>query len=235
MTPPFGKRVPLTASPRNKFYVRSCVRARFSEVLILAPAVGFTLATGENASTRPKKHRRASHPANARALPPPGHAGWEWNPDHHAGSAKTAGADRGLSEGARAAPRTIPRGSSNHLPPVSSPSVRIAEAPTRLAGLKTAADQQRRRPRHQLPALVCAQWRARKQPHQSRLLRALLREQPTDTPKTLNRQAIFDDPLPSIFASIFAAPRHLLATVLGSARPAEGEFSARGRLQWPKS
>ena len=191
---------------------------------------------------RVKTHRRAPRSTAERRTPPtrercllPVTPDGSGTPDHHAGSAKTAGADRGLSEGARAAPRTIPRGSSNHLPPVSSPSVRIAEAPTRLAGLKTAADQQRRRPRHQLPALVCAQWRARKQPHQSRLLRALLREQPTDTPKTLNRQAIFDDPLPSIFASIFAAPRHLLATVLGSARPAEGEFSARGRLQWPKS
>src|ERR1700740_839351 len=80
------------------------MRARFSEVLILTPAVVFTLATRESASTRPKKRRRASRPADARALPPPGHAGWEWNPDHHAGPAKTADADRGLSEGTRAAP-----------------------------------------------------------------------------------------------------------------------------------
>jgi hypothetical protein len=76
-------------------------------------------------------------------------------------------------------PRTIPRGSSNHLLAISSPSVRCAKAPIRLAGLETAADQQRRQPRHHLPALVCAQWRARKQPRQWRLLRALLREQPT--------------------------------------------------------
>src|SRR5207247_2847286 len=36
----------------------SCVRARFSEALILAPAVVFTRATGVSASTRPTKHRR---------------------------------------------------------------------------------------------------------------------------------------------------------------------------------
>src|SRR6266436_5988511 len=72
------------------------------------PAVVFTRARGESASTRPKKQRRASRPADARALPPPAHAGWEWNPDHHAGPAKTAGADRGLSEGTRAAPAHDP-------------------------------------------------------------------------------------------------------------------------------
>src|SRR5260370_27682848 len=109
------------------------MRARFSEVLILAPAAVFTRARGESASTRPKKHRRASRPADARALPAPGHAGWDRNPDHHAGPAKTAGADRAVSEGTRAAPRTIPRRSSNHPPPASSPSVRFAEAPPRLA------------------------------------------------------------------------------------------------------
>jgi hypothetical protein len=57
----------------------------------------------------------------------------------------------------------------------------------------------------------------------------------SDKPKTLDRRAIFDVFFASIFALIFAAARHLLATVLGSARPAERGFSARGRLQWPKS
>ena len=56
-----------------------------------------------------------------------------------------------------------------------------------------------------------------------------------DKPKTLDRQAIFEVPVASIFASIFAAPRHLLATVLGRLGLRRGEFSARGRLQWPKS
>ena len=50
-------------------------------------------------------------------------------------------------------------------------------------------------------------------------VRPYVNNQP-DKPKALDRQAIFGDLLPSIFASIFAARRHLLATVLGSARPA---------------
>src|SRR5260370_5666074 len=197
------------------------MRARFSVVLILAPAAVFTRGGGEGAATAARKDRRAARPADARALPAPGHAGWERIPDHHAGPAKTAGADRGLSEGTRAAPRTIPRGSSNHPPPVSSPSVRFAEAPTRLAGPETAAGQQRRRPRHQSPAFASAQCRARQQPRESRPLRALCVNNRSDKPKTLDRQAIFDVPFASIFPSIFAAARHLVAHGLGSHTPAE--------------
>jgi len=155
------------------------MRARFSEVLILAPAVVFTLATRESASTRPKKHRRASRPADARASPPPVTPDGSGTPIIMQGLPKRPARTADYPKERAQRPRTIPRGSSNHLPPISSPSVRIAEAPTRLADLETAADQQRRRPRHQLPALVCAQWRARNQPRQWRLLRALLREQPT--------------------------------------------------------
>ena len=55
-----------------------------------------------------------------------------------------------------------------------------------------------------------------------------------DKPKTLDRQAIFGDPLHSIFASIFAAPRHLLATVLGSARPAERGIFRTGEAAMAK-
>jgi hypothetical protein len=55
-----------------------------------------------------------------------------------------------------------------------------------------------------------------------------------DKPKTLDRQAIFGDPLPSIFASIFAARRHLLATVLGSARPAERGIFRTGEAAMAK-
>ncbi len=55
-----------------------------------------------------------------------------------------------------------------------------------------------------------------------------------DKPKTLERQAIFGDPLPSIFASIFAARRHLLATVLGSVRPAERGIFRTGEAAMAK-
>jgi hypothetical protein len=55
-----------------------------------------------------------------------------------------------------------------------------------------------------------------------------------DKAKPLDRQAIFGDPLPSIFASIFAAPRHLLATVLGSARPAERGIFRTGEAAMAK-
>ena len=55
-----------------------------------------------------------------------------------------------------------------------------------------------------------------------------------DKPKTLDRQAIFDVPFASIFASIFAAPRHLLATVLGSARPAERGIFRTGEAAMAK-
>jgi hypothetical protein len=157
----------------------SCVRARFSEALILAPAVVFTRATGESASTRPKKHRRASRPADARALPPPVTPDESGTPIIMQGLPKWPARTADYPKERAQRPRTIPRVSSNHPPPISSPSVRFAKAPIRLAGPETAADQQRRRPRHQSPALVCAQWRARKQPRQWRLLRALLREQPT--------------------------------------------------------
>ena len=55
-----------------------------------------------------------------------------------------------------------------------------------------------------------------------------------DKPKTLDRQAIFDVPFASIFASIFAARRHLLAMVLGSARPAERGIFRTGEAAMAK-
>jgi hypothetical protein len=178
MTPPFGKRVPLTASPRNKFYFRHAC-ARDSRKLSFSPPPSFLLGR------RVKAHRRAPRSTAERRAPPTRERCLlPVTPDESGTPILMQGLPKRSARTAdypkeRAAPRTIPRGSSNHLPPVSSPSVRFAKAPTRLAGLETAADQQRRRPRHQLPALVCAQWRARKQPHRSRLLRALVREQPT--------------------------------------------------------
>jgi hypothetical protein len=51
-----------------------------------------------------------------------------------------------------------------------------------------------------------------------------------DKPKTLDRQAIFDVP----FASNFAARRHLLAMVLGSARPAERGIFRTGEAAMAK-
>ena len=62
MTPPFGKRVPLTASPRNNFYFRHAC-ARFSEVLILAPQ-SFLLWQ------RVRAHRRAPRSTAGRRAPP---------------------------------------------------------------------------------------------------------------------------------------------------------------------
>jgi hypothetical protein len=56
----------------------------------------------------------------------------------------------------------------------------------------------------------------------------------SDKPKTLGRQAIFDVPFASIFALIFAAARHLLATVLGSARPAERGIFRTGEAAMAK-
>jgi hypothetical protein len=55
-----------------------------------------------------------------------------------------------------------------------------------------------------------------------------------DRPKTLERQAIFDIPFASIFASNFAARRHLLAMVLGSARPAERGIFRTGEAAMAK-
>jgi hypothetical protein len=55
-----------------------------------------------------------------------------------------------------------------------------------------------------------------------------------DRPKTLDRQAIFDVPFTSIFASNFAARRHLLAMVLGSARPAERGIFRTGEAAMAK-
>jgi hypothetical protein len=179
MTPPFGKRVPLTASPRNEFYFRhGC--ARDSPKFSFSPPPSFLLWR------RVKAHRRAPRSTAERRAPPtrercllPVTPDGSGTPIIMQGLPKrpTRTADYPKERAQR--PRTIPRGSSSHPPPVSSPSVRFAKAPIRLADLETAADQQRRRPRHQSPALVCAQWRARKQPRQWRLLRALLREQPT--------------------------------------------------------
>ena len=131
----------------------SCVRAPFSEVLILAPA-------------------------DARALPPPGHAGVRVQPRSSCRACQNGRrGPRIIRRSARNARARSRAAAATIWPPVPSPSVRFAEAPTRLTCLETAADQKRRRPRNQLPALACAQWRARKQPHRSRLLRALVREQ----------------------------------------------------------
>jgi len=53
-------------------------------------------------------------------------------------------------------------------------------------------------------------------------------------PKTLDRQAIFDVPFASISASNFAARRHLLAMVLGSARRAERGIFRTGEAAMAK-
>src|SRR5260370_5568572 len=179
MTPPFGKRVPLTASPRNEFYFRHAC-ARDSRKFSFSPLPPFLLwRRVKSASTRPKKHRRASRPADARALPPPVTPDESGTPIIMQGLPKRPARTADYPKERAQRPRTIPRGSSNHLPPISSPTVRFAQAPLPLPGPETAADQQRRRPRHQLPALVCAQWRARNQPHPLRLLPAVRREQTT--------------------------------------------------------
>jgi hypothetical protein len=203
----------------------SWMHARFSKVLILAPAVVFTLATGESASTRPKKHRRASRPADARALPPPGHAGWEWNPIIMQGLPKRPArtADHPTERAQR--PRTIPRGSGKHLPPVSSPSVRFAKAPIRHSGGDRVTNS--------LHSFALNGGLANNRANGDFYVRSCVNNRP-DTPKTLDRQAIFGDPLPSIFASIFAARRHLLATVLGSARLAERGIFRTGEAAMAK-
>jgi hypothetical protein len=176
---PFGKRVPLTASPRNEFYFRHAC-ARDSRKFSFSPPPLFLLWR------RVKAHRRAPRSTAERRAPPtrercllPVTPDGSGTPIIMQGLPKRPARTADYPKERAQRPRTIPRGSSNHLPPISSPSVRFAKAPLRLAGPETAADQQRRRPRHQSPALVCAQWRARKQPRQWRLLRALLREQPT--------------------------------------------------------
>src|SRR5262245_39222480 len=64
------------------------------------------------------------------------------------------------------------------LPPVPSPSPPPLQPA--LPVYKPPPNQQRRRPRHQLPALVSTQCGPWEQPHQSRLLCALLREQPIE-------------------------------------------------------
>ena len=140
------------------------------------------------------------------------------------------------------------------LPPVPSPSPPPLQPA--LPVYKPPPNQQRRRPRHQLPALVSTQCGPWEQPHQSRLLCALLREQPIERsawnasvlfpaarvdrctqlpisgePKALDQHAF----LTVLLALIFTGPRHLLAMVLGSPRPADRGSSAQGRLQWPKS
>src|SRR5262245_41872586 len=99
----------------------------------------------------------------------------------------------------------------------------IAAAPTRLARLQAAADQQRPRPRHPLPALISAAGFGNNRTNRDLQVHPL-REQPTGQPKALDWHAIFD----AVVALIFAARRHLLATVLGSARAAEGDFPHGG-------
>ena len=142
------------------------------------PPSFFALATGESALTRPEQ-QRAEHrapPTVERCLLP-------LTPDESGTRSSCRACQNGgagprmIRRNARTACARFRAAAATIWPPVPSPSVRFAEAPTRLTCLETAADQKRRRPRNQLPALACAQWRARKQPHRSRLLRALVREQ----------------------------------------------------------
>ena len=234
MTPPFGKRVPLTASPRNKILFSSWMHARFSKVLILAPAVVFTLATRESTSTRPKKHRRASRPADARALPPPGHAGWEWNPIIMQGLPKrpartadypTERAQRRARSRAAAASicRRFPRQACDSRK--LQPALPVWKPPP----INSVGD----RVTNSLHSFALNGGLANNRANGDFYVRSCVNNRP-DTPKTLDRQAIFGDPLPSIFASIFAARRHLLATVLGSARPAERGIFRTGEAAMAK-
>jgi len=211
------------------------VRARFSEALILAPAAVFTLARGESASTRPKKHRRTSGPAEARALP------------------------SSRSRRMRVEPRSSCRAcqKSRRGPRIIRRKARSARARSRAA----AATICRRFPRRACdsrklqPALPV--WKpppvnrvgdrvanclhsfalngglAANRTNGDFYVRSGVNNRP-DKPKTLDRKAISGDPLPSIFASIFAARRHLLATVLGSARPAERGIFRTGEAAMAK-
>ena len=72
MTPPFGKRVPLTASPRNEFYFRHAC-ARHSRKFSFSPPPSFSLWRRVKAHRRapsPKKHRaeRRAPPTRERCL-----------------------------------------------------------------------------------------------------------------------------------------------------------------------
>ena len=129
-----------------------------------------------------------------------------------------------------------------HRPAAGSGAERaVAAGPAGPARLEAAADQQRGRPRHQLPARVSAQCGSREQPHQSRLLGALLRD-PHAPPRAWT--AAHNSPFPENLrlwtstqfstipvALIFDGRRHLLAMVLGSPTPADRGSSAQGRLQ----
>ena len=156
----------------------SCVRARFSEALILPPP-SFLLWRGVTAHRRGPRStaERRAPPTRERCLLPV-------TPDESGTPILMQGLPKRPARTAdypkeRAQRRARSRAAAASICRRFPPSVRFAKAPTRPAGLETAADQQRRRPRHHLLGLVSAKCRARNRPRQSRLLRALLREQST--------------------------------------------------------
>jgi len=125
------------------------VRAPFSEVFIFAFAVVFCSGDGWKRVDAPQEApRRASRPADDRALPPPGHARCEWNPIMMQACQNGRGRPRIIRRNAER-PRTITRGSIHareyhficRRPPL--PSAPSPPLPTRLAWLQAAADPQR--------------------------------------------------------------------------------------------
>lgn len=199
------------------------------------PVVVFTLATGESASTRPKKHRRASRPRRRASV--------------------ASSRSRRMRVGPRSSCRACQNG--RHGPRIIRRNARSARARSRAA----AATICRRFPRRACdslklqPALPVQKpppinsvgdrvanclhsfalngGLANNRTNRDFYVRSCVNTRP-DKPKTLDRQAIFDNPLPSIFASIFAARRHLLATVLRSVRPAERGIFRTGEAAMAK-
>ena len=201
--------------------MRAC--ARFSKILILAPAVVFTLATRESASTRPKKHRRASRPADARAL---------------------RSSCRACQNGRRG-PRIIRRNARSARARSRASAATIRRRFPRRAcdsrKLQSASPVQKPPPinsvgdrvTNRLHSFALNGGLANNRANGDFYVRSCVNNRP-DKPKALDRQAIFEVPVASIFASIFAAPRHLLATVLGSARPAERGIFRTGEAAMAK-
>jgi hypothetical protein len=223
MTPSFGKRVPLTASPRNKFLFSSCVRARFSEVLWR----GVTAHRRAPPSVVPR--RRAS----VAFLPvTPDGSG---TPIITQGPAKTAArapddpkerAQRGArSRGAAASIcRRFPRRACDSRklqpalpvwkpPPINSGGDRVTvclDSFALNAGLATD------RANHDFYVRSCVNNRP-------------------DKPKTLDRQAISTTLCPQFSLQFSPLAVTFWPWCWGRLGVRRGEFSARGRLQWPKS
>jgi hypothetical protein len=187
---------------------------------------------GQGPSTRPKEHRaeRRAPPTVERCLVPPA-PGESGTPIILQGLPKRRRGTADDPKGRAERPRTFPRGSSyvcRRFPRRACDSLKLP--PCRSLPINSVGD----RVTNCLRSFPLNAQLANNPANRDLYVRPCVNNRP-DKPKTLDRQAIFDVPFAQFLPQFSPRAVTFWPWCWGRLGLRRGEFSARGRLQWPKS